>query len=56
MNEKIKILIGTSGIGSIELINHTLPNEETIKVICQAIIAIATVIALFKKKKENQKQ
>lgn len=56
-NQITKIITGTSGIGAIqltEIMPGGTPDTEIIRAICQAVIAIATVITLFWKKKNKQ--
>lgn len=53
----IKILIGTTGVATTEVVNHITPEviNEGVGLIGQLVIIIATIISLFKKKKHEPK-
>ncbi|UOX33228.1 hypothetical protein LXD69_14420 [Flavobacterium sediminilitoris] len=51
--------LGTASIGTIEAVQHLPSPTETadlIKILVQVVVALGTIIQLFKKKKETKKQ
>lgn len=53
-----KLIVGTTGVGSIELVNAVIPptaDEITSvgQLFLQAIVAIATIIGIFRKKRNS---
>lgn len=51
--DSIKVIIGTGGIATQELIGQITPDviNSSMGLITQIIVAIATIISLFRKKK-----
>ena len=56
MTDSLKVAVGTSGVVATEVVNAIIPEvvNDDLGLVGQLVIIIATIVSLFKRKRENE--